>query len=368
MSIQQDKRVVKPSKMSERYARWFETRVPSTSPLFRYLVMYTFSFPVSAISAYLILHFVDSIFVFILNLGIGVFLYLLFLNIIQKRFQAPITDQRFSQIVASAQDQVVTWRSVSVWPRQSAEPFIASTFNMFFDAVIVSDTMIDLIIKMPESGEALLAYHILRAPKRRSVLDFVAAILIFFISTILFTYVFLLLFTIPYYGYESSMAFILALMTLVQVPIYFIAPVIFIFAIRGAFWTHDSAFEKVSDIYQIHPQVAKDEVMSSQKLDEEAAKSTVWVVREWERKKRGSRQTSITMSVVVLTFFLILLVFSYYASIFYYIYTSSLYFVVLLIPILNALLAYFLIRRWDKRCMAELYYETKQADEPIWVD
>lgn len=365
MSIQQDKRVVKPSKMSERYARWFETRVPSTSPFFRYLVMYTFSIPVSAISAYLILHFVDSTYVFVLNFGIGVFLYLLFLSIILKRFQSPITDQRFSQIAGSAQDRIVTWRSVSVWPRQSAEPFIASTFNIFFDAVIVSDTMIDLINKMPESGEVLLAYHILRAPKRRNVLDFVAAILIFFISTIEFTYVFLNIFLSFLHGYWD---FLYISFSLVGLPIYFIAPVIFILAIRGAFWTHDSAFEKASGVYQIHPQVAKDEVISSQKLDEEAAKSTVWVVREWERKKRSTRQTSITILAVALTFFLILLVFSYYASILYYIYSSSLYIVVMLVPVLIALLAYFLIRRWDKRCMATLYYETKQADEPIWVD
>ena len=361
MSIQQDKRVVKPSKMSERYARWFETRVPSTSPFFRYLVMYILTLPVSIISAYMILHFVDPLFVHILNFGIGVFLYLLFLNILQNRFRSPITDQRFSQIVGSAQDRIVTWREVSVWPRQSPEPYIASTFNTFFDAVIVSDTMIDLINKMPESGEALLAFHLLRAPKRRNVIDFIAAILIFIIPAILFTYIFMFLLTTPFY-YPYGFVYFL------YTPIYFIAPVILIFAARGAFWTHDSAFERASGIYQIHPQVAKDEVMSSQKLDEEAANSTVWVVREWERKKRSGRQTSVTMLAVILAYFLILLVLSYNASVLYNLYTSSLFLVIMAAPLLIALLTYFLIRRWDKRCMAELYFETTQADEPIWVD
>ncbi len=323
--------------------------------------MYILTIPVAIISAYLILHLMNPVFIQVLDLGIGVFLYLLFLNILQSRFRSPITDQQFSQIVASAQDRIVTWRRVSVWQRQSAEPYIASTFNAFFDAVIVSDTMIDLINKIPVSGEALLAFHLLKAPKRRNVKDSVVAILIFFISTVFFTYFFMDILARRFY---SLFDFLL----IFYVPILVIAPAILMFAARGAFWTHDSAFERASGIYQIHPQVAKDEVMSSQILDEEAAKSTVWVVKEWERKKRSGRQSSITMLTVVFAYILILSIFSFNASMLYYIYTSSLFLVVMAAPLLIALFPYFLLRRWDKKCMGEIYYETTQADEPIWID
>jgi len=221
--------------------------------------------------------------------------------------------------------------------------------------------MIDLINKMPASGEALLAFHLLRAPKRRNFLDFVAAVLFFIIPTVYFSYFFMYLLT-------TSIYYPFGLLTYFYAPFIFIVPVIFILAVRGAFWFHDSAFERTAGIYQIHPQVAKDEVMSSQKLDEEAANSTVWVVKEWERKKRNGRQTSITMSVLILSFSMISLVLSYNVSILYYLSAYSLIFVIYPAPVLLALVTYFLVRRWDKRCLAELYYETTPADEPIWVD
>lgn len=361
MSIQQDKRVIKPSKMSERYARWFETRVLSTSPLFRYIVMFMLSIPVSTISAFLVLRLLNPLFLQILNLGIGVALYLLFLGMLQIRFQSEITDQQFSRIVESAQERILTWRRVSVWPRQSTEPYIAATFNAFFDAVIVSDTMIDLIDKMPESGEALLAFHLLRAPKRRNLADFVAAISVFFISTLFFTYFVISVLASAFY-YPFILLYIL------YTPIYFIAPVILVLVVRTAFWAHDSAFERTSSMYHIHPQVAKDEVTSSQKLDDETAKATIWVVREWERKKRDGRRSSITILSIIGVFLLefpYLLSFgiSFYSPYFYVL--SSLIYIV---PFIAGIAVFLILRRWDKKCMAELYYETKAADEPIWVD
>ena len=360
MSIQQDKRVVKPSKMSERYARWFETRVPSTSRLFRYIVMFLLSVPISILSFFLNRIVVDTLFIILFAFGTGVVLYLLYLKLIQRRFQSPITDQQFSQIVQAANERIVTWRKVNVWPRKSPEPYIASTFNALFDAVIVSDTMIDLIKTMPQSGEALLAFHLLRAPKRRNVADLVFAIIPFFLMTSYFPAIFTIAMINPYYYFP-----ILFLYS----PFLFLTPVILLIAVRGAFWTHDSAFERTSSVYQIHPQVAKDEVMSSQKLDDEAVKSTIWVVREWERRKRNGRRSSIIVWVIMFGYSFILVVLLNILTLMYYMYTSYyLYVIVAIIPLIIAFVVYLLLKRWDKRCMGEIYYKTTQADEPIWVD
>jgi len=359
LSIQQDKRVVKPSKMSERYARWFETRVPSTSPLFRYLVMFLLAIPMSIISLFLNTLLVNPIFIMGFIFAIGVVLYLLYLNILHIRFRSPITNQPFSQIVRSADERIVTWRKVHVWPRRSSEPYIASTFNALFDAIIISDTMIELMNKMPESGEALLAFHLLKAPKQRNVADLILAVIPFFIATSFFTSFLITTMTTPYYYYLSLILYS---------PLVFLIPVILLIAVRGAFWTHESAFERAFGIYQIHPQVAKDEVMSSQKLDYEAEKSTIWVVKEWERRKRNGRRSSIALLVVVTYYAIILLVIQSSSSLLYYMYMSLLFVFVVPVPVVIALLVYFLLRRWDKRCMGELYYETTQADEPIWVD
>jgi hypothetical protein len=359
LSIQKDKRVVKPSKMSERYARWFETRVPSTSPFFRYLLMLLLAIPMSIVSALLYTQLANPLFILGFDLGIGVILYLLYLNILQIRFRSPIADQQFSQIVGSTHDRTVTLRRVHVWPRKSAEPYIVSTFNAVFDAVIISDTMIELVKKMPESGEALLAFHLLRAPRQRNVADLVFAILPFFVATSFFAYILISILIIPYY-YLFSLV--------VYSPFLFLAPVLLAFVVKGSFWVHESAFERASGIYQIHPQVAKDEVMSSQKLDDEASKSTIWVVREWEQKKRNGRRSSITILVLIIEYSLILSILSFNASLSYYMYMSSLYIVIVTVPLVIAFLIYFLLRRWDKRCMGELYYETTQADEPVWID
>jgi hypothetical protein len=53
---------------------------------------------------------------------------------------------------------------------------------------------------------------------------------------------------------------------------------------------------------------------------------------------------------------------------FYYIYPTGMLSLILATPILLALLVYLFLRRWDKKCMGELFFKTKQADEPIWVD
>jgi len=321
--------------------------------------MFLLAIPMSLISMFLSTHLVNPLFIIGFNLGIGVIFYLLYLNILQSHFRSPITDQQFSQIVRSANDKIVTWRGIYVWQRESAEPYIASTFNALFDAVIISDTMIELVKKMPESGEALLAFHLLRAPKRRNVADLVFAASTFVIATLLLSYVLRSILATSYYFFISIV---------IYSPFLFLAPILLVLAMRGAFWFHELAFERASGIYQIHPQVAKDEVLSSQKLDDEASKSTIWVVREWERKKRFGRRSSISILVLIGAYSLVLLALTFYPSMVYYMYTSSLYFVVNVAPFVIALFIFFLLRRWDKRCMNQLYYETTQADEPIWVD
>jgi hypothetical protein len=361
MSIQQDKRVIKPSKMSERYARWFGTRVPSTSPMFRYIVMLALAVPWSFVS-YLLLStlFIDLILCFLLSCGAGVIIYLLFLSVIESRFRSSITDEPFSKIVELAHERVGSYGLVYVWQRKSSEPYIASTFNSLFNAVIVSEPMISLILEMPVSGEALLAYHLLHRPNHRNILDIVAAILIFSVFSINVAQMPL--------GYSSYYPFyyLLLLLTYSFVFILFV-PVVLIILLRGAFWVHDSAFERAAGMYKIHPQVARDEVLSSTILDEEAAKSVVWVVKEWERRKRDGRRLSITAGILVIMYILIIELLAL-TGWFYYIYPTGMLSLILATPILLALLVYLFLRRWDKKCMGELFFKTKQADEPIWVD
>jgi hypothetical protein len=358
MSIQQDKRVVKPSKMSERYARWFETRVPSTSPMFRYMLMFIFSIPMSFLALYFYMSAVNPAIVMIIVTGLGIIVYLFYLVILRIRFRSTISDQQFSQILSQAENRVGTRRNVQIWPQRSSNAYIAPTFNVLFDAILISEPMIDLIDKMPESGEVLLGYHLLRVPDYRNVLDLVLGTLPFLFISSLLTFILT----------RGVTDWYILIILLLNYSIMFFVPVLLVLALKAATWSHDSAFERTTGIYGMHPQVAKDEVISSQKLDEEAARATIWVVREWERRKRSGRRSSITVLVAAIIllfeyFFFAIVGFPFYPPFFY---VMSL--LVFLPPLIVGFAVYMVLGRWDKKCMAEMYYTTKAADEPIWVD
>jgi Na+-transporting methylmalonyl-CoA/oxaloacetate decarboxylase gamma subunit len=346
--------------MSERYARWFGTRVPSTSPMLRYMILLVVATPWALTCELLFTTpIMNSLFIFILSCGVGVVFYSLYLFILQKRFCSQITNEKFFKIVESAQERVGSNSLVHVWQRKSHEPYIASSFNFLFNAVIVSETMIDLILEKPVSGEALLAFHLLQKQSHRYILDIIAATLMFSVfSTLLAQIPFAYLSTLPLYLLIQLFYYLFGAILLVPIAIILL---------RSASWTHDSAFERAFGMYKIHPQVAKDEVLSSTTLDEEAAKSVVWIVKEWERNKRASRRSSITAVILIIIY-----LFSVYLLAqtmwYYYSFSSIVYLLVLTIPLIIALIVYIFLRRWDKKCMGELYYGTTQADEPIWVD
>jgi hypothetical protein len=362
LSIQQDKRVVKPSKMSERYARWFETRVPSTSPIFRYLLMFCLSIPLSLLSAILLVSRMEVVLTMVIVPGFGVVIYLLYLAILRIRFQSTITDQQFSEIVESARSRVGANENVQIWPQKSANAYIASTFNFLFDAILISDTMIELVDQMPESGEALLAFHLSQAPRARNVFDVVLAFLPFFIGSSLISFVLSVTWTTPY------IVFLIFFLIVISSSLVLFLPVLLVILLKAATWRHNSSFEKVTALYGIHPQVAKDEVMSSQKLDDEAARATVWVVREWERRKRSGRRNSIAILYIVLVFIIEYFYTMSFGLPYYSPYIAYISLLIYLPPFLVGLIVFVVLRRWDKKHMAEQYYTTKQADEPIWVD
>jgi hypothetical protein len=359
MSILQNKDAVKPSKMSERYARWFGTRVPSTSALFRYFVMFLLSVPFSFIPGLTFADMTNFVIAMVFTTGLGVVIYLLYLTILQRRFQSIITDQVFSRIAESAQEKVSIQERVQIWPRQSPEPYIAATFNALFNAIIISDTMIDLIKKMPESGEAFLAFHLIKVPKERNIVDLVFPGVLFFLISSLFPL--LLILSLPTSRY-------IFLYLLLGINALSFLTVMMAIAVRGAFWVHDSAFERISGLYGIHPQVAKDEVMSSHPLDDEATRAIIWVVRDWESTKRNGRRGSIAILVLVVSFIVYYIMMASNPLIFYYPSILNIPILMASISLAIAFIIYMLLRRWDKKCMGELFFETTRADEPIWID
>ncbi|TFG27768.1 hypothetical protein EU528_12300 [Candidatus Thorarchaeota archaeon] len=362
MSFQQDKRVVRPSKWSERYARWFSTRVLSTSPMFRYIVMFSLALPWSI--AYLAIFgmIVDFIVLLSLSTAIGLVVYMMYLSILKNRFELPIPDKSFLQLVNSAIDKTATGGRVSVWMRFDEEPYITSTYNSGFEAVIISKKMMELMMAMPVSGEAVVAFHLLRMPKNKNVIDIFAGAFVFTSLATFIVYAIASLSTLfPYSGYMLLLVFASSLWMI------YLAPIFFVLILRSAFWTHESAFERTEKIYGIHPQVAKDEVLSAQKMDEELTKSTIWSVKIWEERKRSGRRASISVSLTLVLFGIAIFVTMMNPTSFYYIPWET-YLITFGLPILLGTLIFFAIKRWDRNCMDEIYYSVTDAHEQIWFD
>ena len=146
-----------------------------------------------------------------------------------------------------------------------------------------------------------------------------------------------------------------------------VLPVVFILALRSAFWSHETAFERTLELYKIHPQVAKDEVISSQKIDEELSKSTIWSVKQWEENIRSGRRLSISILVAAISSAIpFILIISSNPYTFFY--TPIMQFLLLGAPVIIGILIFLILRRWDKTCMSELYYEVTDVHERIWVD
>ncbi len=353
--------MVKPSTWSERYARWFSTRVPSTSPMFRYMVVFILAIPWSYIYFSIPGMIMDPYILVPIAAVFGSVVYGAYLTILKNRFELSIPDKPFLQLVNSALERTGTGGRVAVWPRLSDEPYITSTYNSSFEAVIVSSKMMELMAAMPENGEALLAFHLLRMPKRKNVLDFLAGVLTFTVASTFMTNLLLSILS-----FSSSPYMIIMFMVLLS-PV-FVVPVVLILALRSAFWSHETAFERALELYNIHPQVAKDEVMSSQKLDEELSKSTIWFVKKWEETKRSSRRLSISILTSITVFAVIFYLVSL-SPIFYLIgYVGYALVLTVCIPGTVGILTYFLMRRWDMRCMSDIYNDVTDAHEQIWVD
>ena len=304
--------------------------------------------------------------VLLLSTLIGALFHILYLLILRIRFNNPSQNTEFHDLIGRIHQKVVISSRTHIWVRRSEEVFIASTYNPLFNAVIVSEPMVELIMKSPESGEALLAFHLMRVPRTRWFADFVGSVILFLIfaytsSLVLVPLVIMLVQSIMYGG-------IMVISMMGSFATLFMAPILFIILVKGTFWRHEPAFVAVHQIYGLHPNVAKVQVERGIILNEEEAQTVIWSVRDWEKKKRGARRVGVCTLVAILSWILGLALVSWLGSIPYSPYLVLLLYLPYILAGVAALIAYLLLGRWDKNAMGEVFKETTDYDEPIWVD
>ena len=358
------------TKTSDRYARWFGTRVPLVSRGGTALITFFAVLPFSAIIYLQFLYTVYTVIfliVLLLSLAVGAGVHTIILLFQKVRFNNPSTNAEFLDIVSRIHQRVVVSSRTHIWVRQSHDVFIASTYNPLFNAIIVSEPMVDLILKSPESGEVLLAFHLLRLPRSRWYLDLVGSLILFVILTFLSSSLLVPL-AISIGAAMTSGSYMAFMMLSSFVPLFLI-PVVFIFLVKGTFWRHEPAFVGTEEIYGMHPNVAKVQVETGRILNEEEAQTVVWAVRDWEKNKRSARRVGVSTLVAIFSYFLGIVP---VAMIGYIPYSPYLYMIIVYLPYIIAAglaaLAYFLLRRWDRNVMGEVFKKTTDYDEPIWMD
>lgn len=357
------------SQSSNRLVRWFGTRVALISRGGLAIVTLLVALP---LSGFLFLFFGYSflstnwLISLLLMLLVGTITHFIFLLILGFRYKNPPTNAAFLDLIGRVHQKILVPSNAQVWVRSSNDPFITSTYNPVFCAAIVSEPMVELMLNRPETGEVLLAFHLARIPRNRWFGDYVGSLVLLVILTYLSS-----LFLIPVIISAISMIEIFGLLMIVSLlsslMSYFIIPFFLAFFIKGAFWRHEPVFLRVAEVYGMHPQVAKVEVERGTPLDEEETQSVIWGVREWEKKRRGSRRlgvsTIVTITIGLILFYVLL---SGITSLPYY--DVYLIYAPFVIAILIGVVVYYIIKRWDNNAMGEVFVTTTDSHEPIWMD
>ncbi|MHA1963684.1 MAG: hypothetical protein ACW97G_03795 [Candidatus Thorarchaeota archaeon] len=357
------------TKTSDRYAKWFGTRVPLVSrgglTLFTFLAVLPFSAVIFFALGYTILG-INWLIALGLFLLVGILFHFLFLLILITRYRNPSLDPALHELIGRIHQKTEIPSRVQVWVRSSEEVFIASTFNLLFDAVIISEPMVNLILKSPESGEVLLAFHLFRAPRSRWFGDFVGGVILFVILSYLSASLFMPMMYVMMQSILINPLFIIY--SLGSFSSFIIGPILFIIIVKGTFWRHEPAFVGIQKIFNMHPNVAKVQVEKGITLDEDEVQSVIWGVRDWEKTKRSGRRMGLSALAAAPTWLLSYFLVLWFGFIPYSPFIILLGYLPFILAGVVALIVYLALRRWDKEAMGEVFQKTTDYDEPIWVD
>jgi hypothetical protein len=355
---------------SSRTVRWFGTRVPLISRGVLSIVVLIVALPLSGMIYILWSSLLFTVYWFVplsLIIPVGTISYFMFLMILQTRYKNPQSNPEFTEMSGRVHQKILVPSRAQVWVRESVNPYIVSTYNPVFDAVIVSQPMVDLMLERPQAGEVLLAYHLARIPRNRWFGDFGGSLILL----ALFTYL-SAIFLIPLIISVMSMMSVMGAFILISLGSAFmyaiVIPLLPTLIIKGAFWRHEPAFMRIQEIYGMHPQVAKVEVERGTPLNEEEIQAVVWGVKEWEKKKRSGRRWGVSTLFALPSWFVLIFVASWFIGGFPFYFYYFLAYVPFIGAFLIGALVYFILRRWDKNAMGEVFHETIDSHEPIWMD
>jgi hypothetical protein len=290
---------------------------------------------------------------------VALFSHIIFLLLQVQIYQNPVENPAFEEVEGRADKRIEVISSAQIWIRLSEHVFITSASNALYNAVIVSESMIQNILSQPDSGEAVLAFHMLKA-KDRTYVDLLLTSVVFLVVTVLG-----ILLVWPVVVGMAMMAEYLGFYFLIFPLMYLAVPIlVLVLILKTATWRFDKTLNEIWRIYDVHPQVAKTQLEGGKNLSPEGVEAIVWSVKEWEKGKRHTRRISLAMIVGALTFIINILVlpsvYFWYSNWF----SSAIIFGP---PFFAGLLVFMVCKYWDRKSMAETFHGTKDAHEPIWL-
>lgn len=168
-------------------------RMESSVPLFTgellqsaYILAFVWSFVVGAISFFTDFLF-DGVRWFIVTLLVGFAIHFASYFFKKRRFEDPVTDDTFLHLLEEVKMDIGTGNEVRFWRRESDRQIFASTVNVFYKAILLSDGVVVDMLDKPDKAKVVLATEILELEKKHPVSRMTLGVLYFMLMSLLAT-------------------------------------------------------------------------------------------------------------------------------------------------------------------------------------
>ncbi len=215
-----------------------------------YIVAFVWSFVVGA-STIFTDFLLDGVRWFIVTLLVGICIHFASYFLKKRRFEDPVTDEAFLHLAEEVKMDIGTGDEIRLWRRESDRQIFASTVNVFYKAILLSDGVIVDMLAKPQKAKALMATEMLQIQKKHPVSRLALGVVYFMTMSLLAT-AFL------------SEGIIFSLFSLgPAILVIIVIGILLVFAGIPVMMTREDTDlnERVESLYGIPPEAAKLEVL-----------------------------------------------------------------------------------------------------------
>ena len=348
----------------ESLNEWLKSTFRGPVPVLTGSFQYILSIAVSVISASTIFLIGGLRFDIILTLTFGIVLgiatQICLALFIPKFYGKILHDSEMDDMLKNIFRKIEPVGAFEIWISNSTSMFITTHISLFAKSIVISETMLNSMKKLPEKAEIVLAERVLEL---NSMVQYVNLVCTTAVFTILWYYYLYIL--MPFLFLPTVVLTIFGGLLIYLFGGLFVLLVFF----REITWRRSNAFEIVRDVYQVQLGVAEKCLLENRELSQIETEELLILLRHLEEKKRSKRRVSISIIASGFSFLLSSLLLNVI-----YLFIDSTLFMILLGPILllpvcvSLISTQLLIKRFDDRAIDRLYRKFEQKTELKWID